>query len=46
MFKFAAVFLLTIVGSYVTSRFLVNRSSTAAVAGLAILFIGMYLAFR
>jgi hypothetical protein len=34
------------VGSYVTSRFLVNKSAAAAVAGMALLFIGMCLAFR
>jgi fucose 4-O-acetylase-like acetyltransferase len=45
-FKFAAVSLLTLVGSYVTSRFLVNKSAAAAVAGMALLFIGMCLAFR
>jgi membrane-bound acyltransferase YfiQ involved in biofilm formation len=44
-FKFAAVSLLTIVGSYLTSRFLVNKSSTAAVVAMALLFVGMCLVF-
>ncbi len=46
LFKLASVSILALAGSYLISRFLVNKSAAAAVAGMALLFICMCLAFR
>jgi hypothetical protein len=44
-FKFVAVSLLTLLVSYVTSRFLVNKSAAATVAAMGLLFMAMCLVF-
>jgi len=44
--KFGIVSLLTLLVSYLTGRFLVNRSSTAAIVAVIIVFVLMSLTFR